>query len=89
MMSEKQAARLLERLVTGLEAAFRIDANDYRLVGALGAGTERSNHDALHAWVWREIAGGYAEEPFGDQLLPKLGQRLERRLRQWEVDQWR
>ena len=86
MAAEKQARLLLERVVSALEAAFGIDADDRRLVFVLGGGTERTNHEALFSWVWREVED--LDEVLAAQLLPRLVQRLERRLRRWEANQW-
>jgi len=83
LASQRQVERFQWRLVSALEAAFRIPQGDH-LVCVLGEGSERNNREALHTWLQRELQEMEAEMAL--RLLPQLTDRLERVLTDWETE---
>ncbi len=82
-VERKETARTIWRLVSALEATYRIQRND-GLVTVLGDGTERDNREALFTWVRNELETLQAEAAI--HHLPKLTDRLGRWLQEWELE---
>jgi len=82
LQSEAAEHRMIRRLASALQAAYRISDGD-QLVAVLGTGVERNNREALVTWVDEQLPD--LDEANSRQLLQSLVTRLGHALCEWEA----